>query len=309
MKIRNWLFLIFWVGCSSSNQLGNHEHGRVGAAPDIQNFPHTSGYTPGSGAIPDGGVLYPLAGAGTAINPLYIADGGIQSPSAVAITGGTIVGTTINGQSPTSAIAENAFLAAALGWQRAQYATMIAAVPALTRFSWMKLGEIPVGSAAGAVTDDGNIEGGGLSVTTIQGFGVGTFQTPTAGNWAIGFRLKVAALASGGVAQFGISSIAGPNTDGIWIGIRYASSTTNFFARIVASGTTTDTVLGTFDANWHDGVITDDGTTVKYWFDGTLVGSTTTRTNIVTTPYQPFAYGAAGSPALVSRVMIGYVQP
>ena len=80
------------IGCSPARPSGH----RVGT--DIHFPPSSTGSGANSGSgIVDGGVISPLAGVGSLANPLHIVDGGIQDPSNVKITGGTISNTTLDG--------------------------------------------------------------------------------------------------------------------------------------------------------------------------------------------------------------------
>lgn len=195
-------------------------------------------------------------------------------------------------------------------WGAAQQAIMQGQVPALTGFGFMQLGQTPVSQATGAATGDGNVEGGGMSApnATTRVFGSSIFQSTSGGNWAFAFRAKYASIGAARNSQFGIQSASGAHA----VGINFTTATdaTHWLAQIVGGATTTmANVAGTIaDTNWHDFMLTDDATTVKFLIDGSVKTSTATRTNLTTEPMQPYIFNVTLGDLLVSRFFYGFVQ-
>lgn len=246
-----------------------------------------------------------------------IAAGIIQDPSNVAITGGSITGVNAATRSTQGAMsaADKAFLDDFEGWQKTQYATMIAAVSSLTRFDAFKCGNFTpafTATTSAVAMLDGNVEGGGVTGNGgVVILGPSIFQNMPAGGYAFAFRAKIASVAAGGnVGYCGVFWNVSTHTARAWLGVNNAANSTNFLLDFQTDSAATQVVLGTFDTNWHDWVFTDDGTTVKGFKDGTLAGSTATRTNIpVANPMSPGFYSSATNEIIVSRFAYGYVQP
>jgi hypothetical protein len=262
----------------------------------------------------------PLSGDGSVGTPATIANGAItsaklatppQDPAAVAITGGTITGVNAATRSVQGAMAaaDKAFLDDVYGWQRTQYATMIAAVPALTGFGFAKVGLASLNQTTGALTDDGNIEGGAMKNGNAQSkvYGASIFQNTAGGNWAIFGRAILAVPSSGVNSQFGIQSANSAHS--VIIASTNGIDATHWYGEIFATSATDVIFTNVANANFHDFGITDDGTTVKWWIDGSLAGSTATRTHLTTEPMQPFIFGAATTPPVLQMFMYGYVRP
>jgi hypothetical protein len=239
--------------------------------------------------------------------------GGGQDPANVAITGGSITGVntatrTVQGaMSPT----DKAFSDDFDGWQKTQYATMIAAVPALTGFAFAKIGLSPMELTTGALADDANVEGGGMKNGSVSSkvYGASIFQNTAGGNWAIAGRLKMPPPGAGVNSQFGVQNATGGHS--LMVGSTNAIDATHWYGQIfTAAGSHTDVIFATVaDSNFHDFAITDNGTTVRWWIDGVQVGSTTTRTNLTTEPMQIYTFGTATGPPSLLQVMYGYVRP
>lgn len=240
--------------------------------------------------------------------------GGGQDPAAVAITGGTIVGVntatrTVQG---AESAADKAFSDDWNAFDKRVYATMIADIPGLTGFKSFRLGQLLPGSAIGAQTNDGKTEGGGMTgpaTSTFFGFGGSVFQNTPGGNWAIGFRAKFGNPGTAGeIGYAGLSDSGGSAV--IVCGTRNSVSSTKWTLRVANGVSVTDgTNTGTADTNWHDAVITDDGTTIRFRIDGTLVSSITTRTNLHTSAMIPAVLNDAANNVLVADMAIGYVAP
>jgi hypothetical protein len=233
----------------------------------------------------------------------------VQPSSAVAITGGTITGVNTATRSAQGAesSADKAFSDDYDQFRKSAYATMIAAVPALTGFkSW----DEPFNflTSTSAMTGDANYEGGGLTCNgTVQLFGGSTFQNTAGGNWAIFFEGKVVIPTSGVLVQLGLSNAAG--SDAVWIGSANSVDATHYMFRIkTGGGNTTVTGSASADTSRHIFGLTDNGTTITGWVDGVSIGTTTTRTFLTTEAMIPFIYSDASGHGIVSRLAIGFVK-
>jgi hypothetical protein len=207
--------------------------------------------------------------------------GGGQDASAVQITGGTIVNTSINGiDAGNMALSEN-YLEDFEGWKREMFREVHAIDPSMT-YCWAKAvgaEAIVTGDSATltVATEDANVEGGGVT----SGGGIYTHtkysisQNAAGGHIAYFFYDKMALPTSGVIA------LAGLINQGASLGVSFAArnsiSSTNFVGTIVGGATVT---LSTADTAWHTQLYVDDATTLRFYIDGVLGGSTTTRTNI-----------------------------
>lgn len=256
----------------------------------------------------DGVNLYTSFDGGVTLLPV----GSGQDPSNVAITGGTITGVntatrTVQG---AESAADKAFWLDNFTWQQTQYNTIIADCPSITRFRYIKIPNASNQTTA-TVVGDGSIEGGGASAAGGTNYYVppSIFQNTPGGNWAIAGRVKFPANSGVENAQFGIASVTGPATNAVWVGVLTASDSSHWFARITKGAGHNDVTTTTAsDTNFHDFVITDDGTTVRVHVDGDLVGSTTTRTNLIATAMLPF-FGPTTNQMIVTDIYVGYVAP
>jgi hypothetical protein len=240
--------------------------------------------------------------------------GGGQDPSNVNITGGSIVGVNTATRSVQGAesAADKAYFDDFNAFKKRVYAVMVADIPGLTGFKgYDLLGANLASAAAAAATNDGFVEGGGLSVPNGSGawtFGATVFQNVPGGNWAIGWRAKFASPAGAGeLAQVGIAST--DNANFVVAGTRNSISSTQWSMRFVKAAATTDAVGGTPDTAWHDIVITDDGTTVRMRVDGVVVCSQTTRTNLNSVHYAPVILNDTLQNLQVAAMAIGYMAP
>lgn len=233
---------------------------------------------------------------------------GGQDPSNVAITGGSITGTSVQGFTPTQ-------LANYLGfvgdwWAQKQFVTALGAVPAITGWKDIPVLTNAMSQAAGAATADAGIEGGGVAPNNATRILSGTiFQNPAGGNWAVFFRASFGALTTAVNGEVGITSSDGLN--GVYFGAVNVTNTTHFVGSIFAAAAgTTNVTLGAADTAMHDIGITDDGTTIKFWVDGVLSGSTTTRTNVPSgIGHQIFVYANTTGICKCARAVAFYVQP
>jgi hypothetical protein len=242
---------------------------------------------------------------------IEIADGGIQNPANVVITGGSIVGVNTATRSVQGAMSadDKAFIDDLDLWARTVHDEMIVDVPAVTRCRAFKVPESAGGVALGS-TNDGLAEGGGLTANAASmAFGASVHQNTPGGNWSFAFRMVVPAISSGVLSVAGTALVSNASTS-IYIGVVGSQDTTHFYAQMnKASAGSINTVLGNWDNHWHDYVVTDDGTTVRYRMDGVLAGSSTTRTNLVAGGMQPFFHSSATGAAVISYYEYCFVAP
>src|SRR6202142_3860634 len=118
-----------------------------------------------------------LTGNGTGGSPLGVTNPA-QSPSAVAITGGSITGVntatrTVQG---AESAADKAYSDDFDGWKKKVYAAMVAADPASTGLKAVDVGTNPPGGTT--VSNDAALEGGGLTTTSAASvlLGASVFQ-------------------------------------------------------------------------------------------------------------------------------------
>ena len=267
-------------------------------------------------------VSVPTSGGGTvksAVLPLQItdagsvqvADGGIQNPAAVQITGGTIAGTTIDGITPTQRLQRQAYLVAVANDAVGVWTTMVAAVPALNALWCTRpLGVIVSGTDGGAMATDDACVGGCITGPSgvVMSTGLSIIQNTAGGNWAFGWEANLSLPTAGVDARIGLANIAGTHA----IAIRNTNSidSTHTVFSITGGAVTNVTASAPVaDALWHQYVLTDDTTTIKEWIDGSLGASTTTRTNLTTEAMRSFWFNATFGQEKLHMFCIGYVHP
>lgn len=207
---------------------------------------------------------------------------GGQDPSAVAITGGTMSGVTVQSFTPAQLTAM--FNRVNSDWNTQAWATLKAGAPSVTAYKEVPVGMIPFGQTEGAITNDALVLGGGVSTaagvaTLITG---AIYKNMSAGGWGFSARITIPVLSSGVAVQTGLFDLTTGHNYAV-IGAIFSVSSANFWGEIsnangvVGSGTVTFS-LGTYDANPHNWSMTDDGTTVTIYKDGVSVATTATRT-------------------------------
>lgn len=228
--------------------------------------------------------------------------GGGQDPAAVQITGGAITGVSLYGDAAATWTARASYLDSFERFKRSVYAAMISGDPTLTAFEYLNLATMPLGATVGAVTNDANIEGGGLACPA-GGAGLAftgsVFQNQQLGHWALFWEGKSTPGATGQVT-------AGNATAGAWIG-SVATDSTHFFMRIFDSGGTTDLALNVGDTSNHIFGIVDNGTHLSAFVDGVLVGTQTDRSRLHAQASQIYTFGPAAGNAKVRRIAWGYI--
>lgn len=260
-----------------------------------------------SGAL-FGGSLWTFTASGTiTVGSTNLTFVGPQPSNNVAFTGGSESGMSLQGFTSTQVANDLGVIDG--GWLTAQYTQAKTAVPNVTRCKEIPLMMIPPsGQAPAAVTSDAFVEGGGLNPNSSTRVLTGSvFQNLAGGNWVVMYRGACATLTTGIDCEFGVTKTADASTS-IYIGATNATSSTKFIGSILGAGTTT-TLLSNADNAFHNWMISDDGTTEKYWIDGVVAGSTTTRTNISSAaPSSVYIYGQSAS-TRGTRAAFCYIEP
>lgn len=217
--------------------------------------------------------------------------GGCSGDAGCQFTGATIAASTVNGIDAGNMTLSEQYLEDFEGWKREAYREARALDPSLI-YCWAKPAGPDEGMATAAgplstASDDGNVEGGGDSVAanTYKSTKYSVFQNTAGGHIAIFGLMQMTLPTSGVVSLFGAASSSAAHF--ISICSRNSLSSTNMVGLIIGTGTTSVT-LGTADGAWHTQMYSDDATTLRFLQDGTVVGSTTTRTNLTTEPMYLF---------------------
>jgi hypothetical protein len=186
---------------------------------------------------------------------------------------------------------------------------MKSAVPALTRFDYVKAGLIPVSQAGGAVTADASIEGAGITPAnaTFRFFGASIFQTPKTTGWGIMFRAKLLGPTAARIAVAGLFNAA--MNHGVEILVDPVGSATNYILAIVGGATTTVASTVACNQAYHNFGVTSNATTMTLWVDGVAAASTATYTNIADEPMFPAAYNTIAGESVIARIRYGYTTP
>lgn len=238
----------------------------------------------------------------------YSAADGTQSAATAAQVAAASAAATTTLQGAMTANDKN-FVEASLKWWRDGVVALSALIPQLTDFEYMKVSQLPLGQAGTTYTNDGAVEGGGKSTAnaTFTSFGGSVFQTPKTGRWAFRFRVKLAGPTNAKDNEFGFINAAG--NSGLALQSKFATDATHLVLALFDAGTTS--AVGTFvgDGAWHDIDVTFDLTTVRFYVDGTLAGSTATLTNLVDGARFFYIYNTTAGDTIVGKILYGYVAP
>lgn len=210
-----------------------------------------------------------------------------QDPSAVAITGGTIAGVTLNGTA--SSLISTDVTGLDLFSNRAITAAnyLKSKVSALSRFERIKPGSYPLGidAATGSVlitnlgVADGNLDGGAVTAKSghFTGFGTTVVQNPKTTAWGLYMRGK---LVGANGSYFGFEN-AGTNY--ILIGHDTSITTKWYFSWFNGSASNVSSA-GNADDNEHDIYMYFDTITMAVEVDGSVVCTNAVLTNVPTSP-------------------------
>lgn len=195
-------------------------------------------------------------------------------------------------------------------WATEQEAFLQAAIPTLSAFQFIKIGQAPGGTALATQAVDGGVEGGGYGVasdTLWLRYTSSVYLTPKTGVWGIAFEAKLPTITSAKTAYLGLVNAASTNLVGV--GAVFASSQTHFVLHIVGGTTTSATSTQAGDTSLHTFAITFDLTTVTLYVDGVSVATQTTLTNLTDQAMQLGGFCSASlTPGVVTkRVIFGTV--
>lgn len=190
-------------------------------------------------------------------------------------------------------------------WAAAQLAAQNKLVSSFNTSAYLKPGQF--GSASGACVLGNTAEGGSLGVasdTVACNFTNAVWQNPKTGPWAVSFQAKFPAIATG-TSWVGV---ANGNTAEAVFGWSQATSATNWSYYLGSAFAATSTAA---DANWHDVLMANDGTTFTVQLDGNTIQTSTTLTSIGTSAGAPSSFTSlALTPGvLVSQVFYQWVNP
>lgn len=184
---------------------------------------------------------------------------------------------------------------------------MLAAVPALTRFEYFKIGFNSLGAAVGAVTSDALIPGGGMTTpnATFKAFGTSLIQLPKTTPWSLGVRAKLLGPTVARQSHVGLFNAA--TTRAVQIFVNPTTDATHYVLSVGDATPLNIAATTLADAAWHDFVITFDLTTLALWIDGVSVASTTTLTELVDEALYLTIYNTIAGESVLQRVVFGYV--
>lgn len=197
------------------------------------------------------------------------------------------------------------------GWAQIEANAISVAIPAITSFKPLIVGQLAPTTAAPSATDPVT-EGGAIwsaSISLNTYFGQSVFQLPKTGKWSISFKGKL--LGSGALNHdnyFGVLNAAASH--GYGIGWRNASSSSKYTLQSYGSSlplSVFQTGLVNGDANVHVFRIMFDGTTVTAVIDGTTDSSTAVLTGQIDEPLYPVIYAATLHEAVLIDCLVGYV--
>lgn len=195
------------------------------------------------------------------------------------------------------------------GWYSARVQEMLAVVPALTDFEPYKIGLYALGAGTSTViVDDSGSEGGGKQAAASNvplSFAGTLFQHPKSGNWAICFRGVLVAPASGQTNLIGIINNA--NSHSVNAGSIFAVDTTHWTLQIAGAANTNVAGGIVADGNYHNFMLTGNGTTVSLYVDNVLAASTTTLTNLSDEGMLPYISATTAGNALITKFIYGFV--
>lgn len=233
-----------------------------------------------------------------------------MDPAAVAITGGTIIGTTIEGVADTAVLGTQLLNV----WAEAQARFLHTKIPALTAFRRVPFDFTSTAAVApGESSGDAEIPGGAATGPGGQyrTFNPTIIDTPKVSSWGLAGLVKMASPAAGGIDnEFGLVDVAGSAASGVVLASKNASSATKWVLTSY-NGASPVTVVGTTNATagWHTFAITFDTTTVKGYVDGTLEASNADLSKMPTTPCVLHVFNGSGGQCIVADMVFGYVQP
>lgn len=200
------------------------------------------------------------------------------------------------------------------GWYGPQEDFLKAAVPALTTFERLKIGNAQSGNITlPAGWTDGGTVGGSLKTNSSAPVPLQTgsaFQTLKTVPWGLSMRVKYAAIAAGDSSLAGF----GNGASFTMFGSNQATDGTKFvFFTADGVGQTTVAASLNADTNWHTVALTFDLTTITAWVDGLPVLTTTTTTRLPTVAQFVAAYGinggSGGGLTFISRAVYGFIDP
>lgn len=194
------------------------------------------------------------------------------------------------------------------GWIATNESFMAGLIPQLTKFSYIKVGQNPMGGVTPA-TNDGAVEGGGRSgaAGTATFFGASIFQTCNTGKWAWTARAKVAAPTVGKVAVVGISN--GTSSHDLYVGTDNSLSATNYIMELDGTTTTTDDTGVARTAALRDFTMVGDAANVRLYIDRVLAVTRAIGTNVVDEPTYPWLFNTTVGDIVVTDFLYGYIAP
>lgn len=195
------------------------------------------------------------------------------------------------------------------GWFKTQVDIMHAQAPALTNFREMKLGDRPAGVSLGSASNDPNAVGGGISHGAGAKVTVGAsiFQTTATTSWAFAWRCKMPAPSGANFYFAGLLNAGATHYCGV---ASYGTTDATHWQIYLYNGVT-ETIAATSnvaDTNYHDFVMTFDGTTIKLYIDTVLRASTTTLT-LTDEPMFACINGPGAGDVKALRFAYGYIAP
>lgn len=202
------------------------------------------------------------------------------------------------------------------GWFDAQVNLLSSAVPGLTAFEYIKLGQYPFGGTLsggapgwGTGLKDGNLQGGSAQTDNSgvwSKFTGHVIQDPLTQLFALAWRGPLGAPGAGLECVVGLVNDA--NNQLVGSATINATSATNFVLSIVGPGGATTNLASTvaYDAGQHDHQVYSNGANVIYRIDGLIV-ATAPLTNLPQQPCSLGTFASVGRANNITKLMYGYV--
>jgi hypothetical protein len=193
-------------------------------------------------------------------------------------------------------------------WASAQYDFIHDLMPTLTRFQYLKAGQVPQGGAVPS-TSDGAVEGGGRTSAnaTFAYLTASVFQAANTGVGAMAFRARFLAASAGQTNAVGLAN-ADASHD-LLIGAIASISTANYGLAADGTASTTDDLAVANDLGFHTFVVTWDATNIKVYLDGALVATRAIGTNVVDEPLYLISYNTVSGETVWTECLYAYVAP